>query len=311
MSTILSYLLYFLLAYLLLTFTLFFLSYLGSKSASFFARLLASYLALVVATGCGVFVSIILQLVGFGRSSQWAVGRAFAWMMAWAVGVRFVVEGKEVLKATRPAVFVGNHQSELDVLMLGTIFPKHCAVTAKKSLRRVPILGWFMALSGTVFIDRTNRRTAVAAFDGAAAEMQKYKQSVFIFAEGTRSYFDKPDMLPFKKGAFHLAIQAKVPIVPVVVANYSYVLNVRKWIFGSGTIPVKVLPPIPTAHLTADDVEELTRTTREIMLKEIVKLTEKALRDLNGATYHRKAINVVGSASVAKTTSVDAKRIWE
>ena len=96
-----------------------------------------------------------------------------------------------------------------------------------------------VALSGTVFIDRTNRRTAVAAFDGAAAEMQKYKQSVFIFAEGTRSYFDKPDLLPFKKGAFHLAIQAKVPIVPVVVANYSYVLNVTKWIFRSGTIPVK------------------------------------------------------------------------
>ena len=96
-----------------------------------------------------------------------------------------------------------------------------------------------VALSGTVFIDRTNRRTAVAAFDGAAAEMQKYRQSVFIFAEGTRSYFDKPDLLPFRKGAFHLAIQAKVPIVPVVVANYSYVLNVSKLIFRSGTIPVK------------------------------------------------------------------------
>jgi lysophosphatidate acyltransferase len=96
-----------------------------------------------------------------------------------------------------------------------------------------------VALSGTVFIDRTNRRTAVAAFDGAAAEMQKYRQSVFIFPEGTRSYFDKPDLLPFKKGAFHLAVQAKVPIVPIVVANYSYVLNVKRWLFKSGTIPVK------------------------------------------------------------------------
>jgi lysophosphatidate acyltransferase len=111
MSTILFFLLYFLVAYFLLTFTLFFFSYLGSKPASFFARLLASYIALIVATGCGVFVSIFLRLVGLGRSSQWAVGRAFAWMMSWAVGVRFVVEGKEVLKGTRPAVFVGNHQS--------------------------------------------------------------------------------------------------------------------------------------------------------------------------------------------------------
>ncbi|KAI9776262.1 MAG: 1-acylglycerol-3-phosphate O-acyltransferase [Geoglossum umbratile] len=308
MSTTLSYILYFFSAYLLLTLILFLLSYRGSTSASFFARLLASYLALTVITSYGVFVSIFLRLVGLGRSSQWAAGRAFAWMMAWAVGVRFVVEGKEVLKGTRPAVFVGNHQSELDVLMLGTIFPKHCAVTAKKSLRHIPILGWFMALSGTVFIDRTNRRTAVAAFDGAAAEMQKYRQSVFIFAEGTRSYFDKPDLLPFKKGAFHLAIQAKVPIVPVVVANYSYVLNVSKWIFKSGTIPIKVLPPIPTAHLTASDVEELTRTTRELMLKEIVNLAEKGLRESDGAAVGQKAANAVDSSGVAEVSGADAMR---
>jgi lysophosphatidate acyltransferase len=175
MSTTL-YILYFFSAYLLLTLTLFLLSYRGSTSASFFARLLASYLALTVATSYGVFVSIFLRLVGLGRSSQWAAGRAFAWMMAWAVGVRFVVEGKEVLKGTRPAVFVGNHQScvlsflwrapgaalwserlmlwsrELDVLMLGTIFPKHCAVTAKKSLRHIPILGWFSASFPTMLL---------------------------------------------------------------------------------------------------------------------------------------------------------------
>jgi lysophosphatidate acyltransferase len=96
-----------------------------------------------------------------------------------------------------------------------------------------------VALSGTIFIDRTNRRTAVAAFDGAAAEMQKYRQSVFIFPEGTRSYFEQPDLLPFKKGAFHLAVQAKVPIVPVVVANYSHVMSVKSLTFRSGTIPVK------------------------------------------------------------------------
>lgn len=95
-----------------------------------------------------------------------------------------------------------------------------------------------MALSKTVFIDRANRATARAAFDGAAQTMRSERQSVFIFPEGTRSYAEKPELLPFKKGAFHLAIQAQVPIVPVVVANYSHVLNVRKKEVNRGVVDI-------------------------------------------------------------------------
>ncbi|KAH0541574.1 hypothetical protein GP486_008706, partial [Trichoglossum hirsutum] len=159
------------------------------------------------------------------------------------------------------------------------------------------------ALSGTVFIDRNNRRTAVAAFDGAAAEMQKYRQSVFIFTEGTRSYFEKPDLLPFKKGAFHLAVQAKVPIVPIVVANYSHILNVRTWQFKTGKIPIKVLPPIPTSHLTTEDVEDLAKNTRELMLKELIELTEKARRE---ARVERQAPSV-DVDGVVKASGADVK----
>lgn len=101
-----------------------------------------------------------------------------------------------------------------------------------------------MALSGTVFIDRSNRKSAIAAFDGAIREIRDNKQSVWIFPEGTRSHFPTPDLLPFKKGAFHLAIQAGVPIVPVVVANYSHVLHVRGRSFEQGLIKIKVRLPI-------------------------------------------------------------------
>jgi 1-acyl-sn-glycerol-3-phosphate acyltransferase len=123
--------------------------------------------------------------------------------------------------------------------MLGSIFPRWCSVTAKKSLKSWPFLGWFMTLSNTVFIDRLNKADAMAAFAGAVKKMEVEKQSVYIFPEGTRSYHLEPDLLPFKKGAFHLAVQAKVPIVPVVVANYSNVLYVPGKVFTSGTIPVK------------------------------------------------------------------------
>lgn len=96
-----------------------------------------------------------------------------------------------------------------------------------------------VTLSKSVFIDRGNSKTARAAFDGAANYMRNQKQNVFIFPEGTRSYAEGPELLPFKKGAFHLAVQAQVPIVPIAVANYSNVLNIKKKVFNSGTIPVK------------------------------------------------------------------------
>ncbi|KAF4465366.1 1-acyl-sn-glycerol-3-phosphate acyltransferase [Fusarium albosuccineum] len=245
--------------------------------AAFVARGLASYVALMICTLYGAFASIFLTLIGKQQIAQWAAGRAFKYVMHWTTGVEFVIEDpKNILGTTRPAVFVGNHQTELDVLMLGTMFPKYCSVTAKASLKKTPFLGLFMSLSGSIFIDRKNAKDAREAMKGAANEIQSKQQSVYMFPEGTRSYAKEPMLLPFKKGAFHLAAQAGVPVVPVVVANYSHILFIKNLVFNSGKIPVKVLDPIPTKDLTAADVDELTRTTREAMLNELVTVTAKA-----------------------------------
>lgn len=133
-----------------------------------------------------------------------------------------------------------------------------------------------MTLSKTVFIERSSREQAVAAFAKAAEQMHSARQSVYIFPEGTRSYYDHPDLLPFKKGAFHLAVQAQVPIVPVVVANYSNVLNVKRKIYRPGTIPVRVLEPISTKGKTKDDVDALLEETRSKMLKALKEITAHA-----------------------------------
>jgi len=261
--------------YLGLTLGLYMLS-IRIPAAGFFARLLASYICLILAASYGAVVSIIFRAFGYGRSSQWAAARFFKYIMLLTTGVSFKVEDpNNYLGTIRPAVFIGNHQTELDVLMLGAIFPKHCSVTAKSSLRNTPVLGWFMSLSYSVFIDRKNSTSARHAMAGAAEEMQREKQSVYMFPEGTRSYSKEPMLLPFKKGAFHLAVQAGVPIVPVVVSNYSDVLYVQDWFFRSGSILVKVLKPIETKGLTPADVDDLTRDTRDLMLKELVSLTSK------------------------------------
>ncbi|KAI9047958.1 hypothetical protein LZ554_007760 [Drepanopeziza brunnea f. sp. 'monogermtubi'] len=262
--------------YLALTVFLFMMSS-RFPALGFFGLLLASYPSVILSASFGVVVSILLRLVGRGRSSQWATARFFKYVMRFTTGITFSIDDpNDYLNKTRPAVFIGPHQSELDVLMLGCIFPKGCSVTAKKSLKNVPFLGWFMALSYTVFIDRANSTNARHAMASASEEMTKQKQSVFMFPEGTRSYAKDPTLLPFKKGAFHLAVQAGVPIVPVVVANYSDVLYVPGWKFKAGNIAIKVLKPIETKGLQPGDVEDLTRDTREMMLREIVALTSKA-----------------------------------
>ncbi|KAM0456197.1 hypothetical protein ACHAPV_007445 [Trichoderma viride] len=273
---LLDYLTKFLLGYAALTLS-FYMASLVVPKAGFVARSLAAYISLLACALYGVLASILLTLVGKRQIAQWSVARAFHFTMRYTTGIEFVVEDPEnVLGSTRPAVFIGNHQTELDVLMLGAIFPKYCSVTAKAQLKRVPFLGWFMTLSGTIFIDRKNSQGARSAMDGAANEIKTKRQSVYMFPEGTRSYAKEPMLLPFKKGAFHLAVQSGVPIVPIVVANYSHILYVKNLVFNSGKIPVKVLAPIPTTNLTPADVDELTRETRELMLSELISLTEKA-----------------------------------
>ncbi|KAH6606850.1 hypothetical protein Trco_006003 [Trichoderma cornu-damae] len=302
MVLLLGYVAKFLVGYAALTISLYMLSLVVPKAA-FAARVLAAYITLVACALYGVFASIFLTLIGQQQIAQWAVARAFHYSMRYTTGVEFVVQDAgDVLGTTRPAVFIGNHQTELDVLMLGAIFPKYCSVTAKAQLKRVPFLGWFMSLSGTIFIDRKNSKDARSAMDGAAHEIRTKKQSVYMFPEGTRSYTKEPTLLPFKKGAFHLAVQSGVPIVPVVVANYSHVLYIKGLVFNSGKIPIKVLAPIPTANLTSADVDALTQSTRELMLQELFSLTEKA---------RGQPIAVAASlngSSTAKSTAVDGSK---
>lgn len=239
MSAILHYLAIFLEVYLGLTIALYMLS-IRLSQAGFFARLLAAYASLVFCACYGVAVSIFFRIIGYPGLSQWATARSFKYVMYLTTGVTCEIEDPhDYLGTTRPAVFIGNHQSELDVLILGHIFPKYCSVTAKSSLKNMPFLGWFMRLSGSVFIDRANSKSARSAMEGAATHMKKDMQSVYMFPEGTRSYAMEPMLLPFKKGAFHLAIQAGVPIVPVVAANYSNVLYVPGRKFQSGVIHLK------------------------------------------------------------------------
>ncbi|KAL1901270.1 1-acylglycerol-3-phosphate O-acyltransferase [Ceratocystis pirilliformis] len=238
---------------------------------------MAVYMSGMIASAAGFFAAIVMRMVGQNHSAQWFGGRVMKHICSTLLGLSFeVIDPKNHLGTVQPAVFVGNHQTELDVLMLGCMFPTHCSITAKSSLKKVPILGWFMALSGAIFINRTNSQGARGVVSAAGQEMKRRNQSVYMFPEGTRSYSKEPMLLPFKKGAFHLAVETGVPIVPCVVANYSHVLYAKDWVFNAGRIPVKVLDPIPTKGLAADDVSALCEKVRKLMYEELIVLTSEA-----------------------------------
>lgn len=227
----------------------------------------------------GVIASIVLGCIGKRHLAQWTTARSFYNVMGPVFGVEIKVINPENLEKL-PAIFVSNHQSELDILMLGRTFPQGCTVTAKQSLKYVPFLGWFMALSGTLFLDRSNRKKSVATLNKALQELSTKKRAIWVFPEGTRSYTTKVCMLPFKKGAFHLAQQGKIPIVPVIVSNTSTIFNPKLGIFNRGTIVVKVLDPIPTEDLKKEEVGEFTNKVRDLMERELENLKySKAIND--------------------------------
>ena len=117
------------------------------------------------------------------------------------------------------------------------IFPRRASIVAKKELQWSPLLGQFMSLSGVVWIDRGNNAKAVRSLMAAGETMKAQRMALWLFPEGTRSMREHHDMLPFKKGAFHIAVQAGVPIVPVVCENYWRLY--RKNVFESGTLKVR------------------------------------------------------------------------
>ena len=183
-----------------------------------------------------------------------------------AAGIQLAVKGEEHLWSHRPAVFIFNHQSNADMLIAAKLIRKQARGVAKKELQKMPILGQLMTAAGTIFLDRDNKEKSIEAMK-PAVESLKSGTSVIIFPEGTRS-FDYT-LGPFKKGAFHLAMQAQVPIVPIVIKNAHDAMPRGSNIFKPSAIEVVVLPPISTEDWTAEFLSEHIAEVRGLFLKEL------------------------------------------
>ncbi|KAI8337669.1 hypothetical protein BC941DRAFT_461220 [Chlamydoabsidia padenii] len=239
------------------------------KKGGFYYRSLVSTLSVGATAAYGMVASLTLPLVGKTGLINWSVGRIYYYVCGLLLGISTTIEGKEYLDpALGPAVYVCNHQSNMDVFFMASVFPKNTSVVAKKALKYYPILGWFMTLSKAIFLDRKNRESAVKEARQAAEDIHKKKTSVWLYPEGTRGCALDIDMLPFKKGAFYMAVQARVPIIPIVIANYQNVYNSEARHFTTGDVRIKVLPPISTDDILEDSasIDILSNNVRNQML---------------------------------------------
>ncbi|XP_060107205.1 1-acyl-sn-glycerol-3-phosphate acyltransferase beta [Heteronotia binoei] len=196
-------------------------------------------------------------------------------------GLRFDVKGLEHFEVEGPCVIVSNHQSILDMMGLMEVLPDRCVQIGKRELLYFGSVGLIMYLGGVIFINRKSTSNAKSVMSGVGQAMTKDNVKVWIYPEGTRN--GNGDLLPFKKGAFHLAIQTQVPVIPVVYSSFNTFYNPEKNLFTSGRIQVEVLPPIPTSGLTATDVTNLSDRCYATMRETFFRLSGTA-GTVNGST---------------------------
>jgi 1-acyl-sn-glycerol-3-phosphate acyltransferase len=195
----------------------------------------------------------------------WASFGARAWLRL--SGVRIKVRGLELLDPKQPYVFVSNHRSYLDTAAIFVYTGRRIGVLAKKELLKVPVLGVGMGFVNVMAIDRTNRESAIRTTEAAAKRIQS-GVSFAVFVEGTRA---KPgELLPFKKGAFYMARQAGVPVVPVAIKNSDVLMGKGTGEARAGTIEMVMMSPVETVGVSTDeDMNQLIAGVRARIAAEL------------------------------------------
>jgi putative phosphoserine phosphatase/1-acylglycerol-3-phosphate O-acyltransferase len=221
------------------------------------ARSAAAVGVLSAAVGTSVLLALVNRNRAMGANLVAGVGADLALATA---GVTLRVHGEENLWAARPAVFLFNHQSQLDAFVVGALLRKDFSAVAKKSLERDPIFGPVGYLTDVAYIDRSDPGKARSGLE-PAVEMLRSGKSIAIAPEGTRS--PTPRLLPFKKGPFHMAIQAGVPVVPIVLRNCGEIMAPHSYVIHPGVVDVAVLEPISTADWTKEHLNEQIADVRQ------------------------------------------------
>ncbi len=234
----------------------------GRPTLGQWARSIAATVSLVPSFVAGLPIYALTRSQREGRNFSFSL---FADTASALIGLNLKVKGQEHLWSHRPAVFIFNHQSKADVVIMAKLLRRDIAGVGKQEIRKMPVIGKVLEMGGVVMIDRANASSAIEAMQPLVDAMRNDGVSVTLAPEGTRSI--SPKLMPFKKGAFHLAMQAGVPIVPIVIHNAGDVAPKGDFVFRPATVEVEVLPPIDTSDWTTHNLDHKVRYVRNEFLR--------------------------------------------
>jgi 1-acyl-sn-glycerol-3-phosphate acyltransferase len=209
---------------------------------------------------CGS-VSFVLAVLFRSGGPSHQVARFWAWLILKTCGVKVSISGLENLDSGQIYVFASNHQSLFDIPILFVYLPFSFRILYKKSLNRIPFLGWHLFMSGHIGVDRANPVRARKSLEHAAERIRK--MSVAVFPEGTRS--SDGSLGRFKYGSFLLAVRAGVSIVPVTIFESWRVMKRGDVTVHPGTVRVRVDRPLSVAGLDEQSASKLAKTVREVV----------------------------------------------
>jgi putative phosphoserine phosphatase / 1-acylglycerol-3-phosphate O-acyltransferase len=234
----------------------------GSSAASLFARSLGVYASLVASAALGLGVWWLSGSKSEGRNITVSL---FADLACALIGLKIKISGEENIWANRPAVVIVNHQSKADALIVLKLLRGNFAAIGKKEIASIPLVGQAIQFAGVIPIDREDPKKAIESMKPLLDAVHREGRFVVVAPEGTRSTSTKPG--PFKKGAFHVALQAKIPILPIVIHNAIDVQPKGEFVFRPATVKVEVLKAVDTSNWTVNTLDTHVAEVRNLYLR--------------------------------------------
>src|SRR5690554_6549486 len=195
-------------------------------------------------------------------------------MMSWSIpiiGINLIHKNKSPLPISQAGIYVSNHQHTLDIFLHPSIMPDNIAILGKSGLRYVPIFGLAFWLAGNIFINRSDKATARTTMTQVSKILRERGNSLYMFPEGTRSR--GKGLLPLKNGAFALATESGLPIVPVVFSSTHKHVDINRW--KAGIVLSEFLDPIDTKGLKPTDINDLLTECRNQIEQGVERLDQE------------------------------------
>ena len=227
---------------------------------------------IIVTVGATAFFAILAIIVSLWKPEgdySHLVGRIWAKTILLISRVKVSVQGLHHLHPGATYIYMVNHQSMFDILVLQGHVITQFRWLAKQELFQIPIFGPSMAKAGYISIDRSNRRLAHKSLLEAAQKIAR-GVSVVIFPEGSRS--QDGTIMPFKPGGFHLAVRAGKPIVPVAICGTHNVMPKGSLRISPGRVTISINPPIDTASYGKGDKSALMEKVRSVLVKDLERI---------------------------------------